>query len=139
MFASWYYQSSPLFFSVLHSFLPYHVGDDLWYTCYGFGARFRSVQCKQGCFLHYSLLWILCSQTFKELKAKWHVMIYHVKATHLLLYNNWDVHFDDRAFRIFRNGGFDCRDAFNVCYRLKMSEYKTYWFPLIIYWARLKK
>ena len=31
MFASWFYQSLSLFFFVLHSFLLYRVGNDLWY------------------------------------------------------------------------------------------------------------
>jgi len=45
------------------------------------------------------------------------------------------MHFNDRAFRIFRNGWFDCslRDTFNVVLLfitlrngLKMSEYEAY-------------
>jgi len=38
---SWFYQSSPLFSFVFHSFLAYRVGDDLRYTHYGFSARLR--------------------------------------------------------------------------------------------------
>ena len=38
MLASWFYQSLPLFSFVLHSFLPYHVGDDLWYVHYDFSV-----------------------------------------------------------------------------------------------------
>jgi len=34
-------QNLPLFSFVLHSFLPYHVGGDLWYAHYGFGVRLR--------------------------------------------------------------------------------------------------
>ena len=34
-----FYQSLVLFSFVLHSFLPCHVGDDLRYARYGFGAR----------------------------------------------------------------------------------------------------
>jgi len=36
--ASWFYQRLSLFSFVLRSFLFYCVGDDLWYTRYGFGA-----------------------------------------------------------------------------------------------------
>jgi len=62
--------------------------------------------------------------------------------------NNWGAHFDDRAFRIFRNGWIDSREAFHVVLfitlynELKMSEHGVYWltdYPLIIYWACSKK
>ena len=58
------------------------------------------------------------------------------------------MHFDDRAFRIFRNGWIACRDAFHVFLfitlhnELKISEYKVYLlmdFPLIYYEACAKK
>jgi len=39
--ASWFYQSSLLFFFVLHFLLPYRIGDDLQYARYGFGVRLR--------------------------------------------------------------------------------------------------
>jgi len=41
---SWFYQSSPLFSFVLHSFLHCHIGDDLRYAHYGFNAKLRQVQ-----------------------------------------------------------------------------------------------
>ena len=53
-------------------------------------------------------------QTFEDLEAKRSVMIHPVKVTHPLLFNNWGVRFEDHVFHIFRNGWFDCRDAFHV-------------------------
>ena len=38
MLASWFYQSLPLFSSILLSFLHYGTGDDLRYTHHGFSA-----------------------------------------------------------------------------------------------------
>jgi len=39
------------------------MGDDLWYTCYGFGVRLKLVQCKQAHLLHYSLLEMLAKRS----------------------------------------------------------------------------
>ena len=36
------------------------------------------------------------------------------------------MRFDDRAFRILRNGCFDCRDAFHVFSVYNTSEYKAW-------------
>ena len=81
MLASRFYQSSPLFSFVFHSFLPYHVGDDMWYACNGFGV---------GAVLAGALVVLFFawngSQTFDDLEAKLIAMIHCVKATHPLLY-----------------------------------------------------
>ena len=39
----WFYQSLPLVSFVLHSFLPYRIGDNLKDTCYGFSVRLDEV------------------------------------------------------------------------------------------------
>ena len=43
--ASCFYQSLPLISFVLHSFLRYYIGDDLWYAHYGFSVGPGQVQC----------------------------------------------------------------------------------------------
>jgi len=87
---------------VLHSFLPYRIGDDL--RC----VHYIRLQCETyvsaeqaGALLTLFFAWNI-SQTFKELEAKQSVMIHRVKATHPLYINNLGVCFDDSAFRIFR-------------------------------------
>ena len=76
--ASLFYQNLPLFPFVLDSFLQGWVGDDLWYTCYGFSARLGQVQyqCQQGCFLLYSLLGML-PKVFEELELQQSVAMHH--------------------------------------------------------------
>ena len=51
-----FYQSLPLFSFMLHSFLPYHVGDHLPYACYGFGADLDSAVL-EGAFLRLFFAW----------------------------------------------------------------------------------
>ena len=64
---------------VLHSFLPYRIGDDLQYTHYGFSARLSLSAMQAGALL--MLFFALNgSQMFEELEAKWSVMIQCVYA-----------------------------------------------------------
>ena len=48
---SWFYQTLPLFSFMLHSFLPYHVGDNFWHARYGFGAGLGVSAVLAGAFL----------------------------------------------------------------------------------------
>ena len=67
---------------VLRSFLPYRVGDDLQYMCYGFG-NVSAVEA--GSLFMLFFVWN-DSQILEELEAKRSVMIQCVKVTHPLLY-----------------------------------------------------
>jgi len=74
-------------------------------VCHGFGAS--AVQA--GALLTLFFAWNVMrsvSLMFKELEAKQSIIM--KRHTHFLI-NNWGF-----AFRIFRNGWFDCRDAFHV-------------------------
>jgi len=78
--ASWFYRNLLLFSFVLHSFLPYHVGDDLRYTCYG--ETRVSAELAEVLLTHSSLLGMLM---FKELQVKGSIVVQHYQATHPLL------------------------------------------------------
>ena len=45
MHASWFYQSLPLFSRIAHSFLHYHVDNDLQYSRHAFRVKLGKVQC----------------------------------------------------------------------------------------------
>jgi len=88
--ASWFYQSLPLFSFVLHSFLPYRIGDNLRYVHYGkcstciMASAVRAlwqVQYKPGGFLHHSLLGMVAKRLMKQ-----SIMKHRIKVTHPLLY-----------------------------------------------------
>ena len=70
-----------MFAFVLHSFLPYRVGDDLRYAHYE--TYVSAVQA--GALLTLFFAWNV-SQMFEELEVKRSVMIHRVKATHPVLY-----------------------------------------------------
>ena len=90
--------------------LPYLIGDDLRYACYGFCVRLTVVQA--GALLALSFATNV-SQTYKELELKRSIMIQRVRHIHFYI-SNWGVRFDDHAFRIFCSGCIGCRDAINV-------------------------
>ena len=141
MLASWFYQSLPLFSFVLHSFLQHRKGDDLRYVHYGFSTRLG--KCSTSKDASYAVIYLEC---YPCVWSSWH----HDWVAHQLL--NWWVGHTlnvDKAFRIFRYGWIDCRDAFRAVLHLqncvmgwKISECEVYWltnFLLIKNWAHVKK
>jgi len=68
---------------LLHFFLPYHIGDNLWYARYGFSVRVSAEQI--GALFASFYAWNV-SQTFEDLEAAQSIMIPCVVVTHPLLY-----------------------------------------------------
>ena len=60
--ASWFYQSFSLFLFMLHFFLRYSIGDDLWYSCHGFITRLSNYLYIASRTASNIILWLVCVQ-----------------------------------------------------------------------------
>ena len=67
MFASWFYQSLPLFSFVLHYILHYSIGDNLQHKCHDFYARVGHYITSR--IASYTLLSLVCYTTCSKKQA----------------------------------------------------------------------
>ena len=98
MLSSRFYQSLLLFSFVLHSFLLYHVGDELWYACYGFSARLGKCRASKGLFL---FAWNVTKSIWSSWKLN--VVIHHDWVTHPLF---WLIPGEGGEGALFNNQNF---------------------------------